>query len=282
MNDTEIGIRPRRLQEFIGQKVLRENLRVFINGALERREALDHILFHGPPGLGKTTLAQIVAQELGVGFRSTTGPVLVKAGDLAAILTNLEPLNVLFIDEIHRLNPAVEEILYSAMEDRKLDLIIGEGPAARSLQIDLEHFTLIGATTRSGLLTTPLRDRFLIPLRLDFYAVDELVKIVHRGGKVINTEVTPDGAAEIATRSRGTPRVAVRLLRRVSVTLPVQRPSIHRLPTRPSAGWASMRSASIPWIAAISRSWPTTTVAALSAVTRSRRFCQRRGTRLKR
>ncbi len=211
----EVPIRPQQLEEFIGQKTLRENLRVFVDAARNRGEALDHVLFHGPPGLGKTTLARIVANELGVGFRETSGPVLVKAGDLAAMLTNLDERDVLFIDEIHRLNPAVEEILYPAMEDRKLDLIIGSGPAARSVQIELPAFTLIGATTRSGLLTTPLRERFGIPLRLDFYKVDELAEIVLRGGRVIRTTVRNDGATEIASRSRGTPRVAVRLLRRV-------------------------------------------------------------------
>lgn len=212
---SEVPLRPQNLDDFIGQKALRENLRVFVAAARGRREALDHVLFHGPPGLGKTTLAQIVARELGVGFRATSGPVLAKPGDLAAILTNLEPKDVLFIDEIHRLNPVVEEILYPALEDRKLDLIIGEGPSARSVQIELPEFTLVGATTRSGLLTTPLRERFGIPLRLDFYEVDDLVEIVNRCGRVIEVEVTADGAAEVAARSRGTPRIAVRLLRRV-------------------------------------------------------------------
>ena len=212
---SEVPLRPQRLDDFIGQKALRENLRVFVTAARGRREALDHVLFHGPPGLGKTTLAQIVARELGVGFRATSGPVLAKPGDLAAILTNLEPKDVLFIDEIHRLNPIVEEILYPALEDRKLDLIIGEGPSARSVQIELPEFTLVGATTRSGLLTTPLRERFGIPLRLDFYEVEDLVEIVNRCGRVIDVEVTADGAAEVAARSRGTPRIAVRLLRRV-------------------------------------------------------------------
>ena len=212
---SEVPLRPQSLDDFIGQKALRENLRVFVAAARDRREALDHVLFHGPPGLGKTTLAQIVARELGVGFRATSGPVLAKPGDLAAILTNLEPKDVLFIDEIHRLNPVVEEILYPALEDRKLDLIIGEGPSARSVQIELPEFTLVGATTRSGLLTTPLRERFGIPLRLDFYEVEDLVEIVNRCGRVIDVEVTADGAAEVAARSRGTPRIAVRLLRRV-------------------------------------------------------------------
>ncbi len=212
---SEVPLRPQSLDDFIGQKALRENLRVFVAAARDRREALDHVLFHGPPGLGKTTLAQIVARELGVGFRATSGPVLAKPGDLAAILTNLEPKDVLFIDEIHRLNPIVEEILYPALEDRKLDLIIGEGPSARSVQIELPEFTLVGATTRSGLLTTPLRERFGIPLRLDFYEVEDLVEIVNRCGRVIDVEVTADGAAEVAARSRGTPRIAVRLLRRV-------------------------------------------------------------------
>ena len=212
---SEVPLRPQSLDDFIGQKALRENLRVFVSAARIRREALDHVLFHGPPGLGKTTLAQIVARELGVGFRATSGPVLAKPGDLAAILTNLEPKDVLFIDEIHRLNPVVEEILYPALEDRKLDLIIGEGPSARSVQIELPEFTLVGATTRSGLLTTPLRERFGIPLRLDFYEVEDLVEIVNRCGRVIDVEVTADGAAEVAARSRGTPRIAVRLLRRV-------------------------------------------------------------------
>ena len=208
-------VRPQLLDDFVGQPALRDNLRVFVEAARGRREAMDHVLFFGPPGLGKTTLAQIVSRELGVGFRATSGPVIAKAGDLAAILTNLEPLDVLFIDEIHRLNPAVEEILYPAMEDGKLDLIIGEGPSARSVQIELQPFTLVGATTRSGLLTTPLRERFGIPLRLEFYEVDDLVKIVRRGAGVLGVNVTTDGATEIAARSRGTPRVAVRLLRRV-------------------------------------------------------------------
>ncbi len=211
----EPSLRPGRLAEFIGQRQLRANLEVFIRAASDRGEALDHILFHGPPGLGKTTLAQIVARELGVGFRATSGPVIVRAGDLAALLTNLEPRDVLFIDEIHRLNPAVEEVLYPAMEDFQLDLIIGEGPAARSVRIDLPPFTLIGATTRSGLITTPLRERFGIPLRVDFYQPDELCQIVRRGAAILGMSLTEDGAAEIARRARGTPRVAGRLLRRV-------------------------------------------------------------------
>ncbi len=211
----EVGTRPRSLDDFIGQRQIRENLKVFIGAARKRSEAMDHVLFHGPPGLGKTTLAQIVANELGVGFRATSGPVIVKAGDLAAILTNLQPRDVLFIDEIHRLNPIVEEILYPAMEDRQLDLIIGEGPAARSVRIDLPAFTLVGATTRAGLLTTPLRDRFGIPLRLIFYEPEELIEIVKRGARLLQFDLTDDGALEIASRARGTPRVAGRLLRRV-------------------------------------------------------------------
>jgi len=211
----ETEVRPQSLQYFIGQQSLRENLNVFVGAARSRGEPLDHVLFSGPPGLGKTTLAHIVARELGVGLRTTSGPVLAKAGDLAAILTNLEALDVLFIDEIHRLNPTVEEILYPAMEDGRLDLIIGEGPSARSVQIELPPFTLVGATTRSGLLTTPLRERFGIPLRLEFYNIDDLVQIVQRAANVLKIEITVQGATEIASRSRGTPRVAVRLLRRV-------------------------------------------------------------------
>ncbi|MGF7162194.1 Holliday junction DNA helicase RuvB [Rhodoligotrophos appendicifer] len=208
-------LRPLRLEEFVGQGKAKANLRVFIEAAKSRGEALDHVLFAGPPGLGKTTLAQIVARELGSNFRSTSGPVIAKAGDLAALLTNLEDRDVLFIDEIHRLNPAVEEILYPAMEDFQLDLIIGEGPAARSVRIDLARFTLVGATTRSGLLTTPLRDRFGIPIRLDFYTDEELLQIVSRGARVLGISMTESGAREIAKRSRGTPRIAGRLLRRV-------------------------------------------------------------------
>ncbi len=211
----EASLRPRSLAEFTGQKASRENLDVFIRAARGRGEALDHVLLHGPPGLGKTTLAQIVALELGVGFRATSGPVIQKAGDLAAILTNLQPKDVLFIDEIHRLQPAIEEVLYPAMEDFQLDLIIGEGPAARSVRIDLPPFTLVGATTRAGLLATPLRDRFGIPLRLVFYTPGELRLIVTRGARLLNFELTEDGATEIARRSRGTPRIAGRLLRRV-------------------------------------------------------------------
>lgn len=213
--DSDASLRPKSLGDFIGQKAVRENLSVFIAAARERKEALDHVLLHGPPGLGKTTLAQIVSRELGVGFRATSGPMIAKAGDLAAILTNLEANDVLFIDEIHRLNPAIEEVLYPAMEDFQLDLIIGEGPAARSVRIELQPFTLVGATTRSGLLTTPLRDRFGIPLRLEFYGAAELVEIVQRGARVMDMRISPDGALEIAKRSRGTPRVAGRLLRRV-------------------------------------------------------------------
>jgi holliday junction DNA helicase RuvB len=212
---SEASLRPLALDDFIGQKQARENLRVFVQAARSRGEALDHVLLHGPPGLGKTTLAQIVARELGVGFRATSGPVIARAGDLAAILTNLQARDVLFIDEIHRLNPAVEEILYPAMEDFQLDLIIGEGPAARSVRIDLPPFTLVGATTRSGLVTTPLRDRFGIPLRLVFYGPEELEAIVRRGARVLGIDLTDDGAAEIARRARGTPRIAGRLLRRV-------------------------------------------------------------------
>ncbi len=213
--DLDAALRPKTLDEFIGQKAARENLRVFVSAAKQRGDALDHVLFFGPPGLGKTTLAQIVAKEMGVGFRATSGPVIAKSGDLAALLTNLEDGDVLFIDEIHRLNPAVEEILYPAMEDRALDIMIGEGPAARSVRIDLPKFTLVGATTRAGLLTTPLRDRFGIPVRLNFYAADELEAVVTRAARLLELGIAPDGAAEIAKRSRGTPRIAGRLLRRV-------------------------------------------------------------------
>src|SRR5687768_62391 len=208
-------LRPQRLSEFVGQTKVKKNLRVFIDAARGRGEALDHVLFVGPPGLGKTTLAQIVARELGVNFRATSGPVIVKAGDLAALLTNLEDRDVLFIDEIHRLNPAVEEILYPAMEDFQLDLIIGEGPAARSVKIDLSKFTLVAATTRLGLLTNPLRDRFGIPVRLNFYTVEELESIVSRGARLMGLPMSVEGAREIARRARGTPRIAGRLLRRV-------------------------------------------------------------------
>jgi Holliday junction DNA helicase RuvB len=211
----EASLRPQSLADFVGQQASRENLAVFIQAARARGEAMDHVLLHGPPGLGKTTLAQIVARELGVGFRATSGPVIQRAGDLAAVLTNLNPRDVLFIDEIHRLQPAIEEVLYPAMEDFQLDLIIGEGPSARAMRIDLSPFTLVGATTRAGLLATPLRDRFGIPLRLVFYTPAELELIVTRGARLLTFNLTADGAAEIARRSRGTPRIAGRLLRRV-------------------------------------------------------------------
>lgn len=214
-DEFETSLRPKTLSEFIGQTKVCDNLKVFIEAAKKRGNAMDHVLFSGPPGLGKTTLAQILSRELGVGFRATSGPVISKAGDLAAILTNLEARDILFIDEIHRLNPAVEEILYPALEDFQLDIIIGEGPAARSVRIDLPPFTLVGATTRQGLLTTPLRERFGIPLRLDFYSGEELLEVVVRGAKLLKVDFTEDGAFEIANRSRGTPRVAGRLLRRV-------------------------------------------------------------------
>ena len=214
-NGAPINLRPQCLDDFVGQKMVCENLKVFIDAAKARGEALDHVLLFGPPGLGKTTLASIVAKELGVGFRATSAPMISKSGDLAAILTNLERNDVLFIDEIHRLNPAIEEVLYSAMEDFQLDLIIGEGPSARSVRIDLQPFTLVGATTRSGMLSTPLRERFGIPLRLDFYSPDELKKIVLRGARLLDMSLSDVGALEIAKRSRGTPRVAGRLLRRV-------------------------------------------------------------------
>lgn len=213
--DVDAALRPKTLAEFIGQKSACDNLRVFIDAAKTRSDALDHVMLFGPPGLGKTTLAQIVARELGVGFRATSGPVIAKAGDLAALLTNLEDGDVLFIDEIHRLNPAVEEILYPAMEDRALDLIIGEGPSARSVRVDLPQFTLVGATTRQGLITTPLRDRFGIPVRLNFYTVEELEQVVRRAAAMLALQITDDGAREIAARARGTPRIAGRLLRRV-------------------------------------------------------------------
>ena len=215
IEDVDAALRPKTLDEFVGQAAAKDNLRVFIESAKSRKEALDHTLFFGPPGLGKTTLAQIIARELGVNFRATSGPVIAKSGDLAALLTNLEEGDVLFIDEIHRLNPAVEEVLYPAMEDRALDLMIGEGPSARSVRIDLPPFTLIGATTRQGLLQTPLRDRFGIPVRLQFYTVDELERVIIRGAGLMGIGISSDGAREIAKRARGTPRVAGRLLRRV-------------------------------------------------------------------
>jgi Holliday junction DNA helicase RuvB len=213
--DVDAALRPKSLDDFVGQQAARENLRVFIEAARGRGDALDHVLFFGPPGLGKTTLAQIIAREMGVGFRATSGPVIAKSGDLAALLTNLEDGDVLFIDEIHRLQPAVEEVLYPAMEDRALDLMIGEGPSARSVRIDLPRFTLVGATTRQGLLTTPLRDRFGIPVRLQFYTVEELTRVVTRAAGLLDLAIAPDGATEIARRARGTPRIAGRLLRRV-------------------------------------------------------------------
>jgi Holliday junction DNA helicase RuvB len=211
----EVSLRPQTLKDFTGQAPVRANLSVFIEAARTRGDAMDHVLLFGPPGLGKTTLAQIVARELGVGFRTTSGPIIARAGDLAALLTNLQPRDVLFIDEIHRLSPAIEEILYPAMEDFKLDIMIGEGPSARSIQIELPPFTLVGATTRSGLLTQPLRERFGIPLRLMFYEVEDLRRIVKRGADLLGFELSDDGAIEIARRSRGTPRIAGRLLRRI-------------------------------------------------------------------
>ena len=211
----EASIRPRKLDEYLGQKPVREQLAIYIEAAKRRGEALDHVLIFGPPGLGKTTLSHVIANELGVNLRSTSGPVIERAGDLAALLTNLQPRDVLFVDEIHRLSPVVEEILYPAMEDFELDLVIGEGPSARSVKIALSPFTLVGATTRSGLITTPLRDRFGIPVRLNFYSPDELISIVERGARVLSFDLTKDGAREIASRARGTPRIAGRLLKRV-------------------------------------------------------------------
>jgi Holliday junction DNA helicase RuvB len=214
-DDADSKVRPQRLRDCIGQGAVIENLEVFIAAARSRAEPLDHVLLHGPPGLGKTTISHVIARELGVGFRATSGPMIARAGDLAAILTNLEAKDVLFIDEIHRLNPAIEEVLYPAMEDFQLDLIIGEGPAARSVRIDLQPFTLVGATTRQGLLTNPLRDRFGIQFRLEFYGTEDLIEIVNRGARVLEFRIDAGGAAEIARRSRGTPRIALRLLRRV-------------------------------------------------------------------
>ncbi len=224
--NNDIALRPRKLADFIGQGLGRRNLETFITASVQRQDSLDHTLLHGPPGLGKTTMAQIISAELGVGFRATSGPVIARAGDLAALLTNLAPRDVLFIDEIHRLNPAVEEILYPAMEDFQLDLIIGEGPSARSVRIDLPQFTLVGATTRAGLLTTPLRDRFGIQMRMQFYSAQELVDILSRQSKKMNIKLADDGAIEIARRARGTPRVAGRLLRRVRDIVAVDGASI--------------------------------------------------------
>ena len=223
---SDIGLRPRRISEFIGQPQVQKNLSTFISAAGSRKEAMDHVLLFGPPGLGKTTLAQIISNELGVGFRATSGPIINKAGDLAALLTNLKPKDVLFIDEIHRLPPNIEEILYPAMEDLQLDLIIGEGPSARTIKIDLPSFTLVGATTRSGLLTTPLRDRFGIQIRMEFYNPNDLVKILLKQSEKLDVDLHESGAYEIARRSRGTPRVAGRLLRRVRDILSVSKANI--------------------------------------------------------
>jgi Holliday junction DNA helicase RuvB len=263
--DMDAALRPKTLDEFVGQKAARENLRVFVAAAKARGDALDHVLFFGPPGLGKTTLAQIVAREMGVGFRATSGPVIAKSGDLAALLTNLEDRDVLFIDEIHRLAPAVEEILYPAMEDRALDIMIGEGPSARSVRIDLPRFTLVGATTRQGLLTTPLRDRFGIPVRLNFYTHGELEQVIRRAASLLDLAIAEDGAHEIARRSRGTPRIAGRLLRRVRdfanvagearVTAPVADAALNRLEVD-SLGLDAMDRRYLTMIADIYRGGP--------------------------
>ena len=274
-DELEGSIRPQSLDDFTGQEQARANLKVFIEAAKARGEALDHVLFAGPPGLGKTTLSQIMAKELGVGFRATSGPVISKAGDLAALLTNLEDRDVLFIDEIHRLNPAVEEILYPAMEDFQLDLIIGEGPAARSVRIDLAKFTLVGATTRAGLLTTPLRDRFGIPIRLNFYTVEELERVVVRGARVLGAPMAPDGAHEIARRARGTPRIAGRLLRRWRV----RTASRQRSPTRRCGCWRSTAKGSMPSITAIFHVSRRTTKAGQSVSRRWRPHCRNRAMR---
>ena len=226
IESSDISLRPRRISEFIGQPLVKQNLSTFIAAAGSRKEAMDHVLLFGPPGLGKTTLAQIISIELGVGFRATSGPIINKAGDLAALLTNLKPKDVLFIDEIHRLSPNIEEILYPAMEDLQLDLIIGEGPSARTIKIDLSPFTLVGATTRSGLLTTPLRDRFGIQIRMEFYNPNDLVKILLKQSEKLDVDLLESGAYEIARRSRGTPRVAGRLLRRVRDILSVSKTNI--------------------------------------------------------
>ncbi len=280
----EVSLRPQTLNDFVGQPQLRENLSVFINAAKTRGEALDHVLFYGPPGLGKTTLAQIVARELGVGFRMTSGPVIAKAGDLAAILTNLEANDVLFIDEIHRLSPIVEEILYPAIEDYKLDLVIGEGPAARSVRIDLQPFTLVGATTRSGLLTTPLRERFGIPLRLNFYSAEELESIVRRAANLLGLELTDGGAGEISRRARGTPRVAGRLLRRVRDFAWSAKMARLMLPSRmpPSIVWRSMLLALMRWTVDISERSAKTMVVGRSGSRPWRRRCQSSAMPLKR
>ncbi len=224
----EMSVRPLSLDDFTGQNQLRENLRIFIEAAKKRGEALDHVLLYGPPGLGKTTISHILSNELGVGFRASAGPILTKAADLAAILTNLQPRDVLFIDEIHRLNPAVEEILYSAMEDFKLDIIIGEGPAARTVRINLPPFTLVGATTRIGLISNPLRDRFGIPLKLDFYSHDELKKLINRAALALKVKISDDGAVEISRRARGTPRIALRLLRRLRDFADIKKSGINK------------------------------------------------------
>jgi holliday junction DNA helicase RuvB len=249
-DDVDAALRPKTLDEFVGQRGARENLRVFIQAAKSRGEALDHVLFFGPPGLGKTTLAQIIAREMGVGFRATSGPVIAKSGDLAALLTNLEDGDVLFIDEIHRLAPAVEEILYPAMEDRALDLMIGEGPSARSVRIDLPNFTLVGATTRQGLLTTPLRDRFGIPVRLQFYTVDELERVVARAAGLLRLELTADGAQEVARRSRGTPRIAGGCA--ISPMSPMTGWSTRASPMPRSPGWRWTSWGSTRWTGATS------------------------------
>ncbi len=280
-DSAEASLRPQVLAEFVGQKASRENLAIFIEAARGAAEALDHVLLHGPPGLGKTTLAQIVARELGVGFRATSGPVIQRAGDLAAILTNLQPRDVLFIDEIHRLQPAIEEILYPAMEDFQLDLIIGEGPAARSVRIDLPPFTLVGATTRAGLLATPLRDRFGIPLRLVFYTPAELQLIVARGAEKLGFASPPRGPRRSPAAPAARPRIAGRLLRRVRDFAPSRdrTRSTAPSPTRPCPAGGRSRWASTPWTAAICAASPSTTTAARSASRPWPRRWPRRATR---